>query len=204
MIYILEDTDCLDEGFLSESESLLSEQRKEKLKEYAVFSDKINGSAVYLLLRYGLKKEYHVTEKPDFIFRENGKPYIDGNIYFNLSHCKNTAVCILSDTDTAVDVMELRTIRSAVIKRTCTMTERQRLSQSDTPERDFIRLWTRKECYAKLKGKGLQLDFSKIGEDLPEMHDIHTIDFGKYILSYYSKGTAEIMNVNIKELLHGL
>ncbi len=204
MIYIMEDTDRLDENFLAKAEPLLSEQRIQKIREYAVPSDKINAAAVYLLLRYGLKTEYQMTEKPVFDFISRGKPCLspaESGIYFNLSHCGNAAVCIISDENTAIDVMELRKVRSSVIRRTCSMEERQQLSMSNEPERDFIKLWTRKECYAKLDGRGLLLDFSGISQALPAMHNIHTIDFGKYILSYYSKGTMEIAKVNTALLL---
>ena len=200
----MEDTDRLDENFLAKAEPLLSEQRIQKIREYAVPSDKINAAAVYLLLRYGLKTEYQMTEKPVFDFISRGKPCLspaESGIYFNLSHCGNAAVCIISDENTAIDVMELRKVRSSVIRRTCSMEERQQLSMSNEPERDFIKLWTRKECYAKLDGRGLLLDFSGISQALPAMHNIHTIDFGKYILSYYSKGTMEIAKVNTALLL---
>ena len=204
MIYIMEDTDRLDENFLAKAEPLLSEQRIQKIREYAVPSDKINAAAVYLLLRYGLKTEYQMTEKPVFDFISRGKPCLspaESGIYFNLSHCGNAAVCIISDENTAIDVMELRKVRSSVIRRTCSMEERQQLSMSNEPERDFIKLWTRKECFSKLDGRGLLMDFSKINEDLPEMKHIHSLDFGEYIISYYSQKPMEISYVGIQNLL---
>ncbi len=205
MIYILEDTDRLDEAFVTASMPLLSRQRQEKMQEYALLSDRINSCAVYLLLREGLRREYGMETKPSFVLRERGKPYLEDcdGIFFNFSHCRNTAVCILADTDTAIDVMELRTVRSAVIKRTCSPQERYRLSQSSFPERDFIKLWTRKECWAKLNGQGMQWDFCEVVDTLPEMRDIHTVDFGKYILSYYSHGTARMVKIHTDELLKG-
>ena len=203
MIYILENADKLGNEFLEKSESLLSVQRTEKLKEYAVLGDKINSCAVYLLLRYGLKTEYGISEKPVFEFRQRGKPYLKDhdNIFFNLSHCKNAAACILSEKNTAIDIMEIRKVHSGTLRRTCTQDEKSAILSSSQPERDFIKLWTRKECFSKLDGRGLLMDFSKISEDLPEMKYIHSLDLGEYIISYYSEKPAEISYVSIQNLL---
>ena len=45
------------------------------------------------------------------------------------------------------------------------------------------------------------MDFSKINEDLPEMKHIHSLDFGEYIISYYSQKPMEISYVGIQNLL---
>ena len=203
MIYITENVHLLTEDFLKQTEHLLSVQRAEKIKEYSLVTDRINGTAAYLLLRYALKTEYGIVEKPVFKFCQREKPFLQdhSNIFFNLSHCKNAVACILSDTNTAIDVMDIRKVRESTIRRTCTENEKSELLASSDTDRDFIRLWTRKECYAKLDGKGLLLDFSNINEALPEMKDIHTLDFGDHILSYYSQKPVEIVFVSTEKLL---
>ena len=203
MIYITEHTDRLDGNFLEKSQNLLSSQRMEHIGKYALMSDRINGTLAYLLLKYGLEMEYGIKEKPVFEYRERGKPYLQGyeNIYFNMSHCKNAVVCILSDKNTAVDIMDIRKVGRGVIRRTCTENEKNLLLSSTQPDRDFIRLWTRKECYSKFDGRGLLMDFSQIGEDMPEMENIHTVDCGEYILSYYAEKPAAVIAVKAEELL---
>ena len=203
MIYIAEHTDRLDGSFLEKSQELLSWQRREYIGQYALESDRINGTVAYLLLRYALAKEYGIKEKPIFEYRERGKPYCKGyeNIYFNMSHCKNAVVCILSDKNTAADIMDIRKIRSGIIRCSCTEEEKQFLLSSTQPDRDFIKIWTRKECYSKFDGRGLLLDFSEINENMPEMKCIHTLDCGEYILSYYSEKPVKRIAVKAEELL---
>lgn len=203
MIYITENTDRLDKSFLERSQNLLSSQRMEHIGQYALESDRINGTAAYLLLRYGLEKEYGITEKPFFEYRERGKPYWKGHgdIYFNMSHCKNAVVCIISDKNTAVDIMDIRRISSGTIRRICTEEEKKLILSSAQPDRDFIKIWTRKECYSKFDGRGLLMDFSHINEDIFEMKNIHTVDFGEYILSYYSEKPVGIISVKAEKLL---
>ena len=201
MIYITENVHLLTEDFLKQTEHLLSVQRAEKIKEYSLVTDRINGTAAYLLLRYALKAEYGIVEKPVFKFCQREKPFLKdhSDIFFNLSHCKNAAACILSDTNTAIDVMDIRKVRESTIRRTCTEKERSELLASSDTDRDFIRLWTRKECYAKLDGRGLLLDFTKIDDTVTK--DIHTIDFGEYILSYHSQKPFETAFVSTDKLL---
>ena len=201
MIYITENVHLLTEDFLKQTEHLLSVQRAEKIKEYSLVTDRINGTAAYLLLMYALKTEYGIVEKPVFKFCQREKPFLQdhSNIFFNLSHCKNAVACILSDTNTAIDVMDIRKVRESTIRRTCTEKERSELLASSDTDRDFIRLWTRKECYAKLDGRGLLLDFTKIDDTVTK--DIHTIDFGEYILSYHSQKPFETAFVSTDKLL---
>jgi len=193
----------LGEGFLEQAENFISLQRAEKLKGYSVLSDRVNGTVVYLLLRYGLEMEYGIKEKPVFEFGEREKPFLKdrSGIFFNLSHCRNAAACIISDNDTAIDIMEIRKVRESTIRRTCTEKEKISVLSSCEPEREFIRLWTRKECYSKLDGRGILLDFRNIDESIPEMRNIHTVDFGEYIVSYCSEKTQEISFVSTENLL---
>ncbi len=202
MIYITEHPDRLDGSCLERSQELLSLQRMEHIRQYALESDRINGTVAYLLLRYGLEREYGIREKPVFEYRQRGKPYLKGyeHICFNISHCKNAVVCILSDKNTAVDIMDIRKISRGVIRHTCTEEEKKLLSSGRQPDRDFIKIWTRKECCSKFDGRGLLMDFSQISEDMPEMKHIRTVDFGEYILSYYSEKPVEIIYVKAEEL----
>ena len=173
---------------MQRAEPFLSEQRKERLRQVKSESDKINCCASFLLLRAALVREYGVLELPVFGFGEKDKPFLKNipKVYFNFSHGKNGAACMVSDRNTAVDMMDIRKTHSAVYRRCCSEEECLALEQSADLARDFIRLWTRKECYAKLTGQGLSLDFRTITQSLPEMVHIHTLEQTDWILSYYS------------------
>lgn len=203
MIYIFENVCDLDDSFPENSMEKLSVQRQRDMNKYSMQSDRINNCVVYLLLRYGLSKEYGISQKPEFELRKRGKPYLKNaqGIYFNFSHCKNTAVCIISESDTAIDVMDIRKVHRGVLKRCFTSDEINKINGSECPEREFTKLWTKKECYSKLDGRGLLLDFSLIDEKLDEMQHIYTEDRGAYILSYYSRNKTDILKIGTEELL---
>lgn len=202
MLYIF-DTGSTDIGFVDMAEKYLSEQRRERLNLLRSENDRINCCAAYLLLRYGLFKEYNERTVPLFEYEKREKPYLSNisRVHFNISHCKNAAACILSSENTAVDIMDIRNVKPSVIKRSCSESEQKILSESSDVSWEFIRLWTRKECYSKYTGIGLLTDFRTVTDDIPEMKYIRTFDMGDSILSYYSReDNIRIVNVSSDEL----
>ena len=125
MKYILENTDALNEEFLCKVMNMLSLQRQQKIDSLRILSDRINSAAVFLILRYALKKEYGIDALPEFSFGEKGKPYLNGynNIYFNLSHSRNSCACIISDKETACDISDKRRISDNTARYFCTAEE---------------------------------------------------------------------------------
>ena len=205
MIYIFENTNDLSENFLEQAFPLLSRERQQKISGYKILSDKIDGCVGFLLLRYALKNEYNITEIPEFIFGEYGKPFLKNhnNIHFNISHCKNAVVCAVSDRNIAVDIMDYRKIHNGVIKRVCSDNEKAMLNtiQDKYKDKYFIKLWTMKECYSKLVGKGLSMDFSKITADLPECKNFKYIETDSYILACSEINNDTIIKLSPQKIL---
>lgn len=203
MIYIFENTKNLDEKFIQQAFPLLSHERQQKINAYKILSDKVDGCVAFLLLRYALKNEYSITETPEFIFNEYGKPFLKNhnNIYFNISHCKNAVVCAVSEKNIAVDIMDYRKIHSNVINRVCSESEKSMLSLSQNQTKDFIKLWTMKECYSKLLGKGLSMDFSKITADIPECQKFRYIENEKYMLACSEISNYKLIKPTLQQLL---
>ena len=203
MIYIFENTKDFDENFIEQAFPLLSSERQKKINSYKILSNKIDGCVAFLLLRYALKNEYNISETPEFIFNEYGKPFLKNHndIYFNISHCKNAVVCAVSDKNVAIDIMDYRKIHNGVIKRVCSDNEKTMLSISQNKDKDFIKLWTMKECYSKLIGKGLSMDFSKITSDIPECKKFIYIQSENYILACSEISNDKIIKPNLQQLL---
>ena len=201
MVYILENTDSLTEDFLEKANSLLSLQRLQKNDTLRITSDKINSAAVYLLLRYGLKMEYDISEPPVFETGSNGKPYLRDNkeIFFNLSHCRNSCACIISDSETAIDIADCRRISDNTAKYFCTPEQLIAAHKSDDKARALVRLWAIKECHSKISGAGLGMDFRKITEE--EMNRITVIENERYYTAYYSRKPMKVKKVMLSNLL---
>lgn len=129
----------------------------------------IEHEAGLALLRDGLFQEFGL-DIPDMSaavkIGERGKPYLSSypDIHFNISHSKNMAVCAIGKKALGIDVELVRPVRIPSFRRILTEGERQRIEECPKEERDreFFRIWTLKESYAKALGLGLGLDFTSV------------------------------------------
>jgi len=136
---------------------LLSSQRREQCLKFKFEQGRRTCAAAYLLLCEGLRREYGITEPPVFEYGEHGKPAIVGrpDIHFNMSHCREAALCALSDKPVGVDVESIGRYNESLVRYTMNDDELAQIQQSDRPDVAFIRLWTQKEAVLKLAGTGI-------------------------------------------------
>ena len=88
----------------------ISEQRREQALKFKHEQGQRLCVLAYQLLKEGLQQEYGITGNPIFEYNEHGKPSIVGHpeIFFNLSHCKEAAICVVNDQPIGVDVEAIR------------------------------------------------------------------------------------------------
>ena len=135
--------------------------------------------AAYRLLQRGLLQEYGIEEVPPFTYGANGKPALDGypDIHFNLSHCREAAVCVIAPHPVGIDVECIDRYDEELLPHTMNADECRQISDSPDPATAFIRLWTMKESLLKLTGQG-------ITDDLPSvLKDAHRYCFNSIITS---------------------
>ena len=142
----------------------ISEQRREQALKFKFEQGQRLCVLAYQLLKEGLQKEYGITENPIFEYNEHGKPSIVGHpeIYFNLSHCKEAAICAISDKPIGVDVESLREFKDSLVNYTMNDEEKAEMASSSNPAATFIRLWTMKEATSKLIGTGITNDVKSL------------------------------------------
>ena len=113
------------------------------------------------LLTYGFWHSFGISYEESMIERRsNGKPYYIGNeneIFFNLSHGQELIAVACADCEVGIDAESMRKVRENAMRRTCTRKEWEWLQQSEQKELDFLRLWTLKESYMKMTGRGMSL-----------------------------------------------
>lgn len=120
------------------------------------------------LLQEVLKKDYNIDlSAQKILYETNGKPYIENsNIYFSISHCNDMVAIFVSNNRNGVDIEQIREIKDAVIKRVCSINEYSYITRSKDINKNFIKLWTLKESFAKADGRGLGLGLNNITFDL--------------------------------------
>ena len=134
-------------------------------------SSRTQHEAAWKLFEYALKKEYDIELSECTIERNRfGKPSLKEypGIYFSISHCKNLAVCILSDVEVGIDAETIgRSCKENVWRRMLSDTEYERIiNMADVAanecDREFLKYWTLKESYGKAIGTGLSYDYKAV------------------------------------------
>ena len=132
----------------------ISEQRREQALKFRHEQGQRLCVLAYQLLKQALQEEYGITENPVFDYNESGKPSLVGHpeIFFNLSHCKEAAACVVSDHPVGIDVESLRQYKDSLAEYCMNDDELRQIKASENPDEEFIRLWTMKEATIKLLG----------------------------------------------------
>jgi len=147
--------------------SLLSEQRVNKIVKLRSERDRINCALVYLLLRKALFDEFGIDEAVEFGFGNFRKPYLIGypEIFFSLSHSYDVAACVVAGEEVGVDVQKITRVSDKAAKRVLTVNEYAEFSLHSDPDDYFCRVWTMKESYIKMTGKGLATELDKLASN---------------------------------------
>lgn len=161
MIYI---NDRLHEFDIDTALASISPQRRQQAMRFKMEQGRRECVAAYLLLKEGLKKEYGITDNPVFEYDDGGKPRLQGfpDVYFNLSHCREAAVCALSDVPVGIDIETVRPFRESLARHVLSEEEYGGVAVAVRPDIEFIKLWTCKEAVLKLTGEGIRSDLKTV------------------------------------------
>lgn len=187
MIYLYDTLENYSDEQFSKDLNTIPLWRKEKALQYKKLNDRKRSVLAFALLQRALREEYGITEVPEFVYNEFGKPSFSNlPVHFNLSHCKDAVACAVCDQNIGIDVESIVPYNPDAARRVCTAAELEILDQSENKDAEFIKLWTVKEAISKFEGKGLSLPFSKIDTTRYLLHTIISND-GNYVLSVCSK-----------------
>ena len=183
-LYIDENPLAID---LESALAMMTEQRRAKVLAFKHEQGRKLSAAAYMLLCKALREEYGINEAPLFEYSEHGKPAIVGHpeIFFNMSHCRSVAACVVSSSPVGVDVEEVREFKKSLARYVLNDEEYSMISSAPQPDREFIRLWTMKESCLKLTGEGITRDLKTILVDTAKYH-FDTQQFGSAILTVCS------------------
>ena len=187
--------DKIEEFNLEEALPLLSVQRREQCLRFKHELGRKQCAAAYLLLCQGLREEYGITEPPIFEYGEHGKPVIVGHpeICFNISHCREAVMCVLSNKPVGVDIESVHRYSESLARYTMNDEEMKQILQAENPAVQFTKLWTMKEAVLKLSGHGLTDNLKVVLEDFTGK--LKTVDYSDknyvYSIAAYSQPIPE-------------
>ena len=174
MVYIFDRLDQYTDEAYEAHLSSLPGWRREKALQYKKLDDRKRSVLAFVLLQHALREEYGITEVPEFVYNEFGKPSFQNlPVHFSISHCKDAVACAVSDHNIGIDVESIVPYNPDVARRVCTAAELEILEQSDNKDAEFIKLWTVKEAISKYEGMGLSLPFAEIDTNKYEVKTTH-------------------------------
>lgn len=138
------------------------------------------------LARYMLWKAFHIPPDARITYGEFGKPYLPNypKAHFNISHSRSYVACVVYDRPIGIDIQVVGPYRSAVARRVCTPEEVKQIEASTDPTTEFTGLWTQKEAYLKMSGRGLSGDIKALV--IPETQALNTFKYENTFFSYAS------------------
>lgn len=162
-IYYFKDEELINEEFINRILHLLPAERRNKALNYRQVIDKKNCVIAYIMLKTALRNCYGITEFT-IKYGAYGKPYLAEypGIFFNISHCSYGCVVALANERIGIDIQNIVPFSWKVANRVCCKDELKLLENSKDRAREFIRLWTMKESYLKMTGKGIYEDLKSV------------------------------------------
>lgn len=112
-----------------------------------------------------------------------GKPYseADPEFHFSISHCEHACACIISQVPCGVDVEKKFAVRDPLLRKICHPEEIAmfHLWLQDEKERQLRFLWSMKESFVKMDGRGLG-------------YGLHSVNLASVLPIQADKNTDEI------------
>lgn len=125
------------------------------------FPDRIRFVVGRLLLCILIEKYIGIPGEilmPKMRYTSNGRPELNGNFDFNISHSEDLVVCAFgSNLKVGIDVECIQEIDIEGLKNVLTTSELTLIYESENPVSMFFRIWTMKECILKMKGENMDI-----------------------------------------------
>lgn len=187
MTYIFDDIENFTDSDFFQTIQYASNDRIEKITKYKFMIDKKVSLIAYLLLIYGLKKEFGIKKMPEILTEKIGKPYFkNSNILFNLSHTRNGVICSIYKNRVGCDIENI--VEKIIPAKSILCPNEMEMIGENT--RYFTKIWTLKEAYSKCTGLGLteklnNIDFSRfINNKIFKINDYLFFSDNKQDLNY--------------------
>ncbi|MDR2481307.1 MAG: 4'-phosphopantetheinyl transferase superfamily protein [Spirochaetaceae bacterium] len=174
----------LTESAFPEYLDCLTQTELQRTMTYRFFTaQKLTAFGILLIKHYFFQK-YGMTNLV-IMFKENGKPYIPGNISFSISHSQNITCAAFCEKEIGVDIEFRRTVSFKEISRRFNTEEQVFIENSLNTEKAFFYIWTRKEALLKAMGIGFAQNLLKYNCVKPKITNItDAIESAWYLQSF--------------------
>lgn len=136
---------------------LVSPERREKVIRYRMPDDRKRSLGAGIILKRILQE--NGLSESDLRYSENEKPVADSmnSVFFNVSHAGDYVVGVSSDCEVGCDIENIRKAPMEIAQRHFQAAESAYIQAAPDRDKAFFTLWTLKESYMKMTGKGMSL-----------------------------------------------
>lgn len=174
--------------FLLSQIDKISAKRRHKTRRAIKESSVLLNIGAEIILSYALSLPLPI----EYQKRENGKPFLEGQKCFNLSHSGDYVLCAVSDLEIGADIERIERMRENTFKRIFSPAEKECYEKEHKGSKDYLcRVWTRKESILKMTGEGLRHDLREICTE-KDGYFVKSFDFNGYIISVCTEKEDEI------------
>ncbi|MDS0524593.1 4'-phosphopantetheinyl transferase superfamily protein [Clostridium sp. SHJSY1] len=168
----------------------VDKEKREKVIKFRRDEDKIRSLLGDVLARILICKFLKCKNKDiKYKYNEYGKPYIDENVEFNISHSGNYVVVAIDNAPLGIDIEEMKEIEfEGIAKGYYNESEYNWIINHNKSEqmKCFYKIWTLKESYVKYVGKGLSINFNSFKFNIAQDNKFN-IDNTKNDIQLYFK-----------------
>ena len=133
---------------------LVGKERKKKVIRYRMPDDRKRSLGAGIIIQKILN-DNGLSEK-NLKYSENEKPFVD-NLFFNISHAGDYVVGVLSDCEVGCDIEKVVNAPLEIAEHYFNSGELEYIKSEQDKDRAFFTLWTLKESYMKMTGRGMSL-----------------------------------------------
>ncbi|MCP5051431.1 MAG: 4'-phosphopantetheinyl transferase superfamily protein [bacterium] len=148
----------IDRSVLDELMECVDPSKKVRLRRFVREEDRLRGLFGDLLIRDLItQKTGLANEDIEFGTNDYGKPYLknQGDFHFNISHSGDWVVAAIDDMPVGIDIEQIQHIDLDISKNYFSNDEHRDLMGKSDRIAYFFTLWSLKESYIKILGKGL-------------------------------------------------
>ena len=143
---------------------LLPDVLKDKYFRYRRWQDRAANLFSKMLLIRGLRHfgfDHRALE--DLDYTDHGRPYLKGNVDFNISHSGDYILCGVGEgLRLGVDIEQVKEVEFSEFESLMTPRQWQQIKNAGNPFKEFFRFWAIKESIIKADGRGLYVPLKEI------------------------------------------
>lgn len=188
---------------------LVGTERRKKVIRYRMPDDRKRSLGAGIIIRKILN-ENGLTESC-LKYSENGKPVAD-NLFFNVSHAGDYVVGVSSDCEVGCDIEKIVSAPLKIAEQYFNVEEERYIKSACDPDKAFFTLWTLKESYMKMTGKGMNLPLDSftiirtengfvLGKSPEKQCFFETMEFDGYSFSVSNETGFDLTQVEVYDIM---